>query len=385
MRLGRRPLLSGAVAAGFVSPARAADIDVAIVGAGVAGFAAAHALIGARKSVVVLEARERTGGRVFTNTSTGVPFDEGAPTRPESGAAALLIKGHELSREDYARYAKVSAELERTFEQVRAQAPGVDPRMVIQGNDPLEKLAIAEAFRRVPFPPFAQLPVAEGKVPVRIGTRVLRIDSTGSLVRLVTPGAEFNARAVIVTVPTGVLGAGVMTFSPPLRSDRQAAIASLPMAQAAKAFVTFSRKVLDAPDDARILAWTAKGTVIEALLRPRGQESAILFYRDEEARQLEANGPMAATAGAISAMAELFGKEVRTAFLRGASTKWGADPFARGAWAEGALPPRAALAAPHHERVLFAGEATDPVGGVAGANASGLRAAKEALAVLGRG
>ena len=31
MRLGRRPLLSGAVAAGFVSPARAADIDVAIV------------------------------------------------------------------------------------------------------------------------------------------------------------------------------------------------------------------------------------------------------------------------------------------------------------------------------------------------------------------
>ena len=52
-----------------------------------AGFAAANALIGARKNVVVLEARERTGGRVFTNTSIGLPFDEGAPTRPESGAA----------------------------------------------------------------------------------------------------------------------------------------------------------------------------------------------------------------------------------------------------------------------------------------------------------
>ena len=52
--------------------------------------------------------------------------------------------------------------------------------------------------------------------------------------------------------------------------------------------------------------------------------------------------------------------------------------------ADGPLPPRLALAAPHHERVLFAGEATDPAGGVTGANASGLRAAKEALAVLER-
>ena len=66
-------------------PARAADLDVIIVGAGVAGFAAANALIGARKNVVVLEARERTGGRVFTDTSLGLPFDQGAPTRPESG------------------------------------------------------------------------------------------------------------------------------------------------------------------------------------------------------------------------------------------------------------------------------------------------------------
>ena len=59
-------------------------------------------------------------------------------------------------------------------------------------------------------------------------------------------------------------------------------------------------------------------------------------------------------------------------------------PFARGAWAEGPAPARALLATPHNERVLFAGEATDPQGGVAGANASGHRAAKEALALLAK-
>jgi monoamine oxidase len=380
MRLGlpcRRIVLAGALAAAFVHPARAADLDVIVIGAGAAGFAAAHALVGARKNVVVLEARERTGGRVFTDMSLGQPFDQGATTR--------LVKGRELSREDYARFDKVQADIGRTLEQIRSQLPGVDPRLVIQSQDPLEKLALAELLRRAPFPPLPKLPVAEARVPVRVGVRVVRVDSTGSQVRLVTPGGEFFCRALIVTVPTGVLAANMLGFSPPLRPARQAAIASLPMTQAAKAFVTFSRKVLDAPDDARLLAWNAKGGVTEALLRPGGREAAVLFYRDEEARQLEANGPSAATAGAISALAELFGKEVRTAFLRGASTKWGADPYARGAWADGPADARAALAAPHHERVLFAGEATDPAGGLAGATASGVRAAKEALSVLAKG
>jgi monoamine oxidase len=45
---------------------------------------------------------------------------------------------------------------------------------------------------------------------------------------------------------------------------------------------------------------------------------------------------------------------------------------------------RRVLAAPHYQRVFFAGEATDGAGGVLGASASGQRAAKEALAVLKR-
>jgi len=186
---------------------------------------------------------------------------------------------------------------------------------------------------------------------------------------------------VIVTVPAGVLAAG-LGFAPPLRGERLAAIASLPMAQADKVCVTFSRRVIDAPDDTRVVAWSKQQTVIEALLRPGGREVAILTYRGEDARQLEANGASAAAAGAITALAELFGKDLRTGFLRAASTRWSLDPYARGAWADGPVAARQALAAPHYDRVFFAGEATDPAGGVAGANASGQRAAKEALAAL---
>lgn len=380
----RRTVLAVGATSAFVQPARAADLDVAVIGAGIAGFAAAHTLIGARKNVLVLEARERTGGRVFTATSLGIAFDHGAPTRAEPTGISLMIGGKEISHEDYQRFAKLSDEIGRTLQVLRKEAPALDPRLVIRTEDALAKLALAEQLRRVSFPPFARLPVTEGKLPVRLAARVIRLDSTGPLVRLVTPGGEVTAGAVIVTVPTGVLAAGGLSFAPPLRAERQAAIGALPMAQADKVFVTFSRRVIDAPDDTRVLAWTERQTVIEALLRPGGREAAILTYRGEDARQLEAGGASAAASGAVSALAELFGKEVRAAFLRAAATRWGLDPFARGAWAEGPAMARLVLSAPHHERILFAGEATDPAGGLAGANASGQRAAKEALAVLAK-
>jgi monoamine oxidase len=54
------------------------DVDVAIVGAGAAGLAAARSLMAAGKSVLVLEAMNRIGGRAFTESeSLGLPFDWG--------------------------------------------------------------------------------------------------------------------------------------------------------------------------------------------------------------------------------------------------------------------------------------------------------------------
>lgn len=51
---------------------------VLVVGAGMSGLAAARELRAHGYTVTVLEGRERTGGRVWTNTDLGFPIDMGA-------------------------------------------------------------------------------------------------------------------------------------------------------------------------------------------------------------------------------------------------------------------------------------------------------------------
>src|SRR6187399_3192725 len=83
MSLNRRNFIAGSAALAS-TPALGAvsasgEVDVAIIGAGAAGIAAARRVAAAGRRYVLLEASDRIGGRCFTETKTfGVPYDHGA-------------------------------------------------------------------------------------------------------------------------------------------------------------------------------------------------------------------------------------------------------------------------------------------------------------------
>ncbi len=436
MRLGRRLLLSTAAASAVapsVRSAHAAETDVLVIGAGVAGLAAARTLAAANRSVLVVEARERIGGRAVTDTTFGFPVDlgaqwiEGARSNPagailrdlnarpvaDRGQQSIYLGGTEAPREEYARYEKIAVDASRKLAEALKKAPDVAVGRVLVAQDPLERLAYAMVgplesgveldrlsardFLRQPEAD-PQVTVAEGlgalvarwggRVPVKLGTRVVRIDSTGGLVMVVTTNGQLTARTVIVTVPTGVLESGPFGFAPPLPAAKREAIAQLPMAAYNKIVVSFGRKMIDAPANRSVLGLTRRQQAFDAVVRPQGQDAAIVLVGGAQAQQIEEDGAGAAVSFAVSALAEIYGDTLRGQVVRSHATRWGRDPFARGAWSM-ALPghadKRTVLAQPHHDRVFFAGEATDPVWAarVGGAYASGVRAAREALAVLG--
>src|SRR5690606_26172030 len=70
------------------------DVEVAIVGAGAAGIAAARRIASAGRSYALLEARERIGGRVWSAAGAlGVVHDRGAHRISASGRNPLVSLG----------------------------------------------------------------------------------------------------------------------------------------------------------------------------------------------------------------------------------------------------------------------------------------------------
>ncbi len=404
---GRRRVLLGA--AGLVVGTRSAraddEVDVAILGAGLAGLTAGRALVADRKKVLVLEARDRIGGRALTDTSLGFAVDLGAawlkpgPLVKELGAkllpgpevGAIALSGKPLNAEQTADYAKTADKMAALAKEITTRFPGADPAQVLHPVTPADQLAF---FRLTNKPPFAIAQPLDGgigaavarfgaKVPVKFGTRVLRTDSTGRRIEVVTTSGTVLARSVIVALPTSLLGGGHIGFAPPLSPAKRAALAASPMAACLRIAVSFQPGQPKAPADAWLTGLTKAGLPFDAFVRPQNRDLAILVLEAFAARQIEEQGASASAAFALTTLAELYGSDVRAAFKGAVASHWGHDPFALGAWCAASKAAAATLALPHNDRVFFAGEATaDNAGTLEAAWASGLRAAGEAKALL---
>lgn len=197
---------------------------------------------------------------------------------------------------------------------------------------------------------------AAAGLDVRLGCPVLAIDHSGTTVRVGTDRGEVTARAAIVTLPTGVLAAGAIAFTPAL-PDHLHAASVLPLGLADKVFFRLSAGSA-LPDGHFWGALDRSETFSFEVSRDRGVVSG--FVGGRFARDLERGGPRAFEAGAREQIAGMVGGDVLKDLTFLCATGWACDPFSRGAYSHarpGFADQRAVLATPVDDRLVFAGEA----------------------------
>ncbi len=279
---------------------------VAVAGAGLAGLSAADELRRAGAEVVVLEARDRVGGRVWSRRlGNGALVEMGAEFLLPGNTAmrglaerfglGLWDKGMRYGRRD-PRGVQVSPEeltaaVEAVGRALERRPRGVSARQLLDGLDiaagareallaraeissanSADEVAardlggiahidddpapsIAGGNQRVPLALAASLGAA-----VRLRSQVERVTWNDSGVRVRAAGVEVEADACVVAVPAGVTGR--IRFEPALPSALGAALRAIRYGHAAKLFVPLRgpagpSAVMSVPE--RYWTWTATG------------------------------------------------------------------------------------------------------------------------------
>ncbi|MHB8439070.1 MAG: flavin monoamine oxidase family protein [Acidimicrobiales bacterium] len=128
----------------------AAEADVCVIGAGFAGLTAALRLSQAGREVIVLEARDRVGGRTWTEERHGRLVDRGGAWLAPRHGAAFRLAG-EMGASTYKTYVAGSHVLVREdgIQKYKGLIPKISPRAVI--DIALAQLKIDRMARRVPL------------------------------------------------------------------------------------------------------------------------------------------------------------------------------------------------------------------------------------------
>ncbi len=413
--------------------------DVIIVGAGVAGLAAAKELAGNGISFVVVEASHRIGGRAYseeigpdtwfdlgcaymeigpdfencieeTNPFIDFAAERGADIREYLHGSHYIYNGSPLSEEqekarerfydDCGKALKASVERgdDRAIsELVDLENPYVTPYMDMMAVTipmELDEGSAADFLHRVwelknfnAVNGYGNLVAQWGSdVEVALNSKVERIDWSGKDVVVDTIKGSIRGRCVINTVSNGVLAAQQIDFEPRLPDWKMEAIQGVAMGSENKIGIHFTKDVFAPEDSGYYQVWSddAQGAYVDVNLV--ANNVVTVFIGGRFSAWMEQQGPQAAREFALDRIADIFGNDIRQSAGRSIASAWITDPWTFGSYTA-ALPgqhhQRELLPTPIDDKLFFAGEATGHTyGSCHGAYWSGIRVAREVSEVF---
>lgn len=416
--------------------------DVLIIGAGAAGLTAAGALSSQGLRVLLLEARERTGGRILTHHTEKYPVELGAEFvhgRPQETFQIIRkaklpvteLEWRALRRKANRWYdgGDVMSGMDKLFEKMSADEPdqsfqqfldsadakpevkeqaanfvegfhAADPRRVsvhslIASNEAEEEVDGDRQFRfRQGYDQLVKAlsdQIDWKSCELRLNTEIAEVHwRPGNCMVKSSSGAEFRAPRVIVTVPLGLLKDRRIRFVPDLE-EKQKALQGLEVGPVIRASLCFHDKFWEAmprfkdlsflfTDDPQFPTWWASNPLPFPILTG--------WAAGHYARALAGFTQDQIIHRALESLASIF--DVKITQLRGQlqagfTHDWQADRFSCGAYSYALVGGSNAardLATPLADTLFFAGEATNfqgHNGTVHGAISSGKRVAAEIL------
>lgn len=245
---------------------------VAVIGGGISGLAASKKLKEKGFTVIILEAQEKVGGRMRTDRSLGVAFDEGAswihgPNRnpitnlaSQSGANTFLTSDDSVEVFDTNGTAYSDTVLTNAENQFKSALNAVrnagtkkqsfqtifNSLYPTQANDRLWKYMLSAFLEFNTGGDISKLSskffdddeeyngedviitngydkvtdfLAQG-LDIRLNTRVTAINYSNAKVNITTDGNNIEADYIIVSVPLGVLKNNAITFTPALPTNK---------------------------------------------------------------------------------------------------------------------------------------------------------------------
>ena len=376
-------------------------VDVAIVGGGAAGIAAARRLTDLHRSVLLVEALPQLGGRARTMVAQGMALDLGCgwlhSARRNVLATLAAAQGQELDRREAAWHRQLNnlhfpigqqreawAAFEKLGEQLHRDPPESDAagdalaaddrwRPFIDGvssfinGTEIAQLSAADylAYEDAATDDNWRLPGGYGTfigglgagIATALGTNVESLTQDTDIV-LQTNRGTIHAQAAIVTVSTAVLAQGRIRFAPAL-DDYLHAASRVPLGLADKVFLSIAEPAA-VPEESHLIGRYDCAATGSYYMRPFGRPVIECYLGGSWAQALERAGPAAAYAFVIGELRELLGADFARALTPITATRWAHEETIGGAYSH-ALPghaeARAVLARPVNERLCFAGEA----------------------------